>query len=47
MLRGGSEGTYVVDVVLLALLEDGGLGELTIVRDLILMSVLTRLATLL
>ena len=46
MLRGGSEGTYVVDVVLLAVLEDGGFGELTIVGALILMSFLTCLATL-
>ena len=35
MLRGGREGTYVVDVVLLAVLEDGSLGELTIVGALI------------
>ena len=35
------------DVVLVAVLEDGGLGELTIVGALILMSGLTRLATLL
>ena len=47
MLRGGSEGAYMVDVVLLAVLDDGSLGELTIVGALILMSGLTRLATLL
>ena len=37
----------MVDVVLVAVLEDGSLGELTIVGALILMSGLTRLATLL
>ena len=37
----------MVNVVLVAVLEDGGLGELTIVGALILMSGLTRLATLL
>ena len=37
----------MVDVVLVAVLDDGGLGELTIVGALILMSGLTRLATLL
>ena len=37
----------MVDVVLVAVLEDGGLGELMIVGALILMSGLTRLATLL
>ena len=47
MLRGGSEGAYVVNVVLVAVLDDGGLGELTIVGALILMSGLTRLETLL
>ena len=47
MLRGGSEGAYVVDVVLVVVLDDVGLGELTIVGALILMSGLTRLATLL
>ena len=47
MLRGGSEGEYVVDVVLIAVLDEGGLGDLTIFRALILMSGLTRLATLL
>ena len=47
MLRGGSEGAYMVNVVLLAVLEDGGLGELKIVGALISMSGLTGLATLL
>ena len=47
MLRGGSEGAYVVDVVLVAVLDDGGLGELTIVGAFILLSRLARLATLL
>ena len=37
----------MVDVVLVEVLEDIGLGELTIVRALILMIGLTRLATLL
>ena len=37
----------MVDVVLVAVLEDGGLGELTIVGALILMGGLTCLATLL
>ena len=37
----------MVNVVLVAVLEDGGLGELTIVRSLSLMSGLTCLATLL
>ena len=46
MLRGSSEGAYVVYVVLLTFLDDGGLGELTIVGALILMSGLTHLATL-
>ena len=46
MLRGGREGACVVDVVLIAVLEDGSLGELTIVGALILMSGLTHLATL-
>ena len=36
----------MVDVVLVSVLDDGGLGELTIVGALILMSGLTRLATL-
>ena len=35
----------MVDVVLVAVLEDGSLGELTIVGALILISGLTRLAT--
>ena len=30
MLRGSGEIAYVVDVVLVAVLDDGGLGELTI-----------------
>ena len=47
MLRGGKEGAYMVDVVLVAILDDGGLGELTIVVALILMSGLTHSATLL
>ena len=47
MLRGCSESAWVVDVVLVAVLDDGSLGELTIVGALILMSGLTRLATLL
>ena len=47
MLRGGSEGAKVVDVVLVAVLDDGGLVELAIIGVLILMSGLTRLATLL
>ena len=37
----------MVDVVLVAVLDDGGFGKLTIVGALILMSALTRLATLL
>ena len=37
----------MVDVVLVAVLEDGDLGKLTIVGALILISGLTRLATLL
>ena len=37
----------MVDVVLVAVLEDDGLGKLTIVGALILMSGLTRLTTLL
>ena len=37
----------MVDVVLVAVLEEGGLGELTIFGALILMGGLTRLATLL
>ena len=47
MLRGGSEGAYVVYVVLVVVLDDGGLGELTIVGASMLMSGLTRLAELL
>ena len=45
-MKGGSKGAYVVGVVLLAVLDDGGLGELMIVGALILMTSLTRLATL-
>ena len=37
----------MVDVVMIVVLEDGGLGELTIVGALILMSGLTRLVTFL
>ena len=47
MLRGGSEGAYVVNVVPVAVLDDGGLGELTILGALILLSGLARLVTLL
>ena len=47
MLRGSGKVAYVVDVVLAAVLDDGGLGELAIVGALILMSSLARLATLL
>ena len=47
MLRGGIEGAYVIDVVLVAVLDDGGLGKLKIVGALILISGLTRLETLL
>ena len=47
MLRGGSEGAHVVDVVLVAVLDDGSLGELTIFGGFILISGLTLLVTLL
>ena len=47
MLRGGSKGAYVVDVVLVAVLGDGGLGQLEIVGAPILMSDLARLVTVL
>ena len=47
MLKGGSKGAQVVNMVLVAVLEEGGLGELTIVGALIFMSGLTLLATLL
>ena len=46
-LRGSGEIAEVVDVVLVAVLDDGGLGELTIIGALILISGLTRLAKLL
>ena len=47
MLRGSGEVACVVDEVLVAVLDDSGLGKLTIVGALILMSGLARLATLL
>ena len=47
MLRVSREVAQLVDVVLVAVLDDGGLGEFTIVGTLILMSGLTRLVTLL
>ena len=47
MLRGGSKGAYVVDVVLVEVLDDGGLVQLMIVGALILMNSLMRFTTFL
>ena len=47
MLRGSGEVEYVVNVVLVAVLDDGGWGELKIVGSLILMSSLARMVTVL
>ena len=47
MLRGSGKIAQVVNVVLVAVLDDGGLGELTIVGLLMLMIGLARLMTVL
>ena len=47
MLRGRGEGAKLVDVVLVTVLYDGGLGKLMIVGALILLRGLARLETFL